>query len=626
MPESQSLPFQLDLGSLAWQVRGWRPFSWVYRQPMELATGTGADIQAVPMKVPGSVQAALLESVVIGDWNVGLASRDCEWVEHRHWEVFCDLPAFSSKSITLCAEGLDHSGWILVDGRRAAEFCGSLVRHRIDLSDALGDGKEHRLSIVFDTPPEEQGQIGFTSRTRHFKPRYNFSWDWCPRFVPIGVSDRIWLQIGEPGYEIKRLRTTLLPDNVTGRLLLDLECREPTTVAFEGRAETLPVGRHALDWEQPVSPWQPNGNGEAALYNLQIGEEAIPVGFKRVRWLPCEGAPADAEPWVCEINGEPTFLQGVNWTPLRVDYHGVTQQDYEAMVERYRAMGCNVLRVWGGAFLEREAFYRACDRAGILVWQEFPLSSSGPDNNAPTDPAVIEHLCAIASDYIARRGHHACKLLWCGGNELQTAPGGGDGTGLPLDIGHPCLKALGEVVEREDPGTRFLPTSASGPNFKAKAENFGKGVHHDVHGPWNVEGDWEAYWDRDDALFRSEVGMPGASDFELIERYRGACSALPVSSQNPYWQHLSAWWIQTDLAQGRTMQEYVAQSQALQAKVLATAARVCKSRFPRCGGFLVWMGHDCYPVPVNTSVIDFEENPKPAYHALAEVFLGRKGP
>jgi beta-mannosidase len=34
----------------------------------------------------------------------------------------------------------------------------------------------------------------------------------------------------------------------------------------------------------------------------------------------------------------------------------------------------------------------------------------------------------------------------------------------------------------------------------------------------------------------------------------------------------------------------------------------------------VWMGHDCFPCPSNTSVIDFAGKPKPAWEALKEVF------
>jgi len=51
------------------------------------------------------------------------------------------------------------------------------------------------------------------------------------------------------------------------------------------------------------------------------------------------------------------------------------------------------------------------------------------------------------------------------------------------------------------------------------------------------------------------------------------------------------------------------------------AAQACKNRFPACGGFMVWMGHDCFPCPINTSVIDFYGNYKPAALALKEVFL-----
>jgi len=54
-----------------------------------------------------------------------------------------------------------------------------------------------------------------------------------------------------------------------------------------------------------------------------------------------------------------------------------------------------------------------------MVWQEFPLSSSGFDNWPPEDEQVIEELCAIAESYVARRRHHVSLLLWSGGNELQ---------------------------------------------------------------------------------------------------------------------------------------------------------------------------------------------------------------
>jgi beta-mannosidase len=264
-----------------------------------------------------------------------------------------------------------------------------------------------------------------------------------------------------------------------------------------------------------------------------------------------------------------------------------------------------------------------------MVWQEFPLSSSGVDNCAPDDPAIIDKLCTIATDYIRRRGHHVCKLLWCGGNELF---GEKDRTGgRPHDRSHPAMAALARVVEQEDPGTRFVPTSPSGPAFSADQKRFGEGLHHDTHGPWDWHDTWDAlqaYWRGDDSLFRSEVGMPGASPVDVLERYRGTCDAWPANRDNPYWRHSAGWWIQWNdvpdairqLPAGEALPRFVEWSQRRQAEVLAIAAGACKSRFPRCGGFLVWMGHDCFPCPANTSIIDFLHRPKSAWHALREVF------
>ena len=77
------------------------------------------------------------------------------------------------------------------------------------------------------------------------------------------------------------------------------------------------------------------------------------------------------------------------------------------------------------------------------------------------------------------------------------------------------------LVNELDPGRRFVPSSASGPRFMANAADFGRGLHWDVHGPWKPEGmlaEWAAYWEKDDALFRSETGAPGASPLDILER------------------------------------------------------------------------------------------------------------
>ncbi|MDR2774700.1 MAG: hypothetical protein LBC19_08170 [Tannerella sp.] len=48
--------------------------------------------------------------------------------------------------------------------------------------------------------------------------------------------------------------------------------------------------------------------------------------------------------------------------------------------------------------------------------------------------------------------------------------------------------------------------------------------------------------------------------------------------------------------------------------------RKLQKRFPRCGGFLIWMGHDCFPCPTNNSIIDFEGNPKLAALEISKIW------
>ena len=134
------------------------------------------------------------------------------------------------------------------------------------------------------------------------------------------------------------------------------------------------------------------------------------------------------------------------------------------------------------------------------------------------------------------------------------------------------------------------------------------------------------YWKADDSLFRSEAGCPGASPAVLIRKYAGGIEPLPATLDNPLWSRTSWWfdWPEFAKAHGREpsgLEEYVDWSQARQAEALSVAASSAKSRFPRCGGFIVWMGHDSFPCSANTSIIDFEGKLKPAATALGNIFL-----
>jgi beta-mannosidase len=655
-----------DLAGLDWVVAGFHPHAWRLEPNLIVRDSRQAETPALPAPVPGSVQQALLDAGRVPDWYLGLNAERCEWVENRHWIYEVVLPDewFEAvKEVRLRCIGLDGNGLIRLNGQEIAAFANSYVPHVVDLTPYLA-ASGNRLQIVFECPPRWLGQFGYTSRMTAWKPRFNYHWDWTARLVQIGIWDAVAVEIVDAG-EIDGLRVTTdadrdppfgqleLAGSVKGQgaaVRCSLSARDAASGTVPIREQTVDLAADIgtaglrtfeLSWEDlDVSLWWPNGYGDQPRYDLVVellddGQGVLDrvertVGFRHIEWQPCLDAPEGADPWLCVVNGRPIFLQGFNWTPIRPDFADVKPAAYEQRLKLYRDLHVNVLRGWGGAVLEREVFFDLCDALGLLVWQEFPLSSSGIDNYAPDDPASIDALVEIARSYVARRQHHASLLLWCGGNELMDDKDGDrENGGPPLDVAHPLLKALGDVVREMDPKRRFLATSASGPRESADPKDFGEGVHWDVHGPWQAEGAlddrWQEFWTGDDALFRSEVGAPGPSSAELIRRFAGDIDPYPGTLANPLWRRTS-WWIEwpeyvADVGrEPETLEAYVAWGQQRQARALSIAAAACKGRFPRCGGFIVWMGHDCFPCTANTSVIDFDGNPKPAAFALAEIF------
>ena len=114
-----------------------------------------------------------------------------------------------------------------------------------------------------------------------------------------------------------------------------------------------------------------------------------------------------------------------------------------------------MIRVWGGALVERPEFYNACDEFGILVFQD--LWGSGDCNGAWEDPTKMDsrereypdnHDLFIASveDQVKMIRNHPSLCFWCGANEWP----------LAKDIDQ-CLRK--EVFPRLDPERLFVSFS-----------------------------------------------------------------------------------------------------------------------------------------------------------------------
>jgi len=643
-------PRTWDLSQLDWTLEGWRQWEW--------KIGGRPEIGRIPARVPGSVRGNLLAAGIVPDPFHGLGSRASEFIENRHWIFRAKLPIdLPEGDAVLEFDSLDGSVEVSLGSTSLGVFDNSHLAQALRAGPAAAlRGEELRL--VFLTQPDELGQIGWTSRMRAWKPRFNYGWDWTPRIVQIGPAKEMRLRVAQGPRLAKVIVETDFdragPAHGRGRVAVraQLQGARPGDVAR--LAVVDPAGTQVAEATTPIAPaigvvalslrdlaveswWgdpgRPAGLGRP-LYSVEVdlvgADGAVAdsakrrVGFRDLRWRSNPGAPPGADTWLLEIDGGAVFAQGVNWVPIRPDYADVPAEWYRSRLETYRRLGVNLLRVWGGATIEHPLFYDLCDELGLLVWQELPLSSSGIDNCPPEDVEFCDDLAGIARQWAERLVHHPCLALWSGGNELSR---GDPPHRTPLDFSHAALSAAREAIRGVDTSRRIVPTSGSGPREVAAAAELGQGLHHDVHGPWTHGGDltdWERYWAADDALFRSEVGAAGASDIALLDRF----GLLPGNPEYPSnWLHSSSWWLDGfDFPDDKeALGTWVQRSQARQADLLAIAARACKARFPACGGFIVWMGHDTFPCPVNLSILDFDGNVKPAGHALAAVFASDAG-
>ena len=128
---------------------------------------------------------------------------------------------------------------------------------------------------------------------------------------------------------------------------------------------------------------------------------------------------------------------------------GSPPQDYDDQVRLHQQANLNLIRIWGGSISERPEFYEACDKYGILVWQEFWVTGDcntnpGDCNSNPCNPADPQLFLDCATDAVRMLRNHPSLCLWVGGNEGPP----------PRNLGTVNLDmALAAIIKAED-GTR----------------------------------------------------------------------------------------------------------------------------------------------------------------------------
>jgi beta-mannosidase len=353
--------------------------------------------------------------------------------------------------------------------------------------------------------------------------------------------------------------------------------------------------------------WWTWDRGEQPLYELVLRcaghEERVRFGIRSM----------ELRDWKVYLNGERTFLRGVNYLPT--DAYPARSSEERLRADASLVHGANLNAVRVHAHVAEEGFYAACDELGILVFQDFPLQWT---HRRQVLKSAVTQAREMARDL---RSHPSVGVYLAHDEPFFVAPPekwsvfGLLRTAAEVLAPRRLLwqrRVLGPAVvgaiEGEDPSRPVI--EAAGHPLTTNHLYFG----------------W--YYGRFRDLERVVKILPGLS--RLPTEYGAQALPSPESleeiwpqGQEPYWDALSLnYRLQVDRMQryvpwkGDWM-AYVQESQAYQAEVLKHATelfRRCKYR--PTGGVFAFMLNDPAPA-ISWSVVDWRRRPKAAYEVLA---------
>jgi beta-mannosidase len=555
------------------------------------------------------------------NWELGGLHNFNGRVQFRRRFTFDGLRP-DEQEIRLCFRGVDYFARVWLNGHELGTHEGYFQTFDFDVTEAVKPG-ENELVVGVTCPMEEPGtvwphdKIVIKGILSHWDARPG-SWDrHTGQDMPSGgIWNDVYLEtFAAARINHVRFATKILPREVPNQLAFTT--RENVDVSILPRQAIVladveisgPEGYYTLKieignspivtqevWHQPQSGphtivveiaeprlWWVWDLGEPTLEtsivtlaraDKTLHEKKYEIGLREIRFDPERG-----EWW---LNGVRFFVRGTNVVPT------LWLGEYDAAmiardIDLLKAAHVNGVRVC--VHVNREEFYTACDRAGLLVWQDFALQWG----YAPTQSLYQESIRQIR-DMVRMLVNHPSIAIWVCQNEstfhnkfvldpvLAAAIATEDSTR--------CIRPTSEFTEHTYGGwygshyLDYLTTPATPVNseFGAQALPDAKSMRAMIGDEWPPDWDKMAY-----------------HDFQYDQTFHVAGISL-----------------------GNNWEEFVENSQTYQAKLLKFALEQYRQhKYEALGGFFQFMFMDCWP-SITWSVVSYERVPKKGYFVLQE--------
>ncbi|GJN61800.1 beta-mannosidase [Elizabethkingia anophelis] len=609
--------------------------------------------------VPGTVHTDLMANNKIPDPYLDENEKKVQWVETEDWDYQTTFKVSDAElkndQAELIFDGLDTFAEIYLNGKPLQQTNNMFRQWIIPVKNILVKG-DNVLQIKFKSSVNVGNKMAEkvpfklpeSPRSMVRKAQYQFGWDWGPRLVTAGIWKDVKLnfwnnaKISNIQLEQKSLTTT------KGQLSFNIEVVADKSGNYQVAVNNLApkafilqkgVNKISVPYEvKNPKLWQPNGWGKPELYDFKVtltqqskklDEESLRHGFRTVKLV--QEKDTKGKSFYFLVNGKPLYAKGTNWIPSDSFLPRITKQKYYKLIQDAKDANMNMIRIWGGGAYEDEAFYKACDENGILVWQDFMFAGSF----YPSDNVFVENVKEEVKYQVRRLQNHPSIALWCGNNEVDEAIVNWgyqkqfkytkeDSLQVWKDYRKVFHEAIPQTLkETLTPDNNIYWPSSPSIGWGHK-ESLTEGDSH-YWGVWWGEQPFEMYEEKV-PRFASEYGVQGMPSMEAVKSMFSGKADLNL--QNPvikaHEKHTRGWQIidgymtryytlQTDLV------KYNYLSQLLQARAMQVAIEAHRRAMPYNMGSLYWQINDCWPV-VSWSSIDYLGNWKAAHYQAKRSF------
>ncbi|MGI5498676.1 discoidin domain-containing protein [Lentzea sp. CA-135723] len=237
-------------------------------------------------------------------------------------------------------------------------------------------------------------------------------------------------------------------------------------------------------FSQVVISWE---RAYALRYKVQLSDDGQ-------TWRDAKTVSNAPRPLKIRVNGVPIFCRGGNWGFDEL-LRRMPAERVDNVIRLHRDMNFTMIRNWIGSS-NRDEFFEACDRHGILVWNDFWVVGYFPDD--------IPDYLETALDTVTRYRHHPSIVVWCGANEASPPPN--------TDAG------LRKVVTEQHTDVYYQSHSADG-------SVSGHGPYHWVEPAKYFD---PTTYDTSNFGFHTEIGMPTVPVAETMRNLVGDEPSWPI--------------------------------------------------------------------------------------------------